>query len=54
MSRPAGRVTMDGKQTMQTIEQPAYLIRSYSGLEERQRSQDAFYSSDEWRQGRGR
>src|SRR6266498_1665418 len=26
-----------------------YLIRSYPSLEERQRSQDAFYGSDEWR-----
>jgi hypothetical protein len=29
----------------------AALIRSYPGLEERQRSQDAFYGSDEWCQG---
>jgi hypothetical protein len=28
-----------------------YLIRAYAGLQERQRSQDAFYGSDEWRQG---
>ena len=28
-----------------------YLIRAYSSLEERQRSQDAFYGSDEWRDG---
>ena len=28
-----------------------YLIRSYPSLEERQRSQDAFYGSDEWRHG---
>jgi NIPSNAP len=28
-----------------------YLIRSYASLEERQRSQDAFYGSDEWRRG---
>lgn len=27
------------------------LIRSYASLEERQRSQDAFYGSDEWRHG---
>jgi len=27
------------------------LIRAYTSLEERQRSQDAFYGSDEWRQG---
>jgi len=27
------------------------LIRAYPSLEERQRSQDAFYSSDEWRNG---
>jgi len=26
------------------------LIREYPSLEERQRSQDAFYGSDEWRQ----
>ena len=28
-----------------------YLIRSYPSLEELQRSQDAFYGSDEWRDG---
>lgn len=28
-----------------------YLIRAYDSLEDRERSQDAFYSSDEWRQG---
>lgn len=28
-----------------------YLIRSYSSLDERQQSQDAFYGSAEWRQG---
>lgn len=28
-----------------------YLIRSYPSLDERQRSQDAFYGSDEWRHG---
>ncbi|HET8644369.1 MAG TPA: nuclear transport factor 2 family protein, partial [Vicinamibacteria bacterium] len=28
-----------------------YLIRGYASLEDRQRSQDAFYGSDEWRQG---
>jgi hypothetical protein len=28
-----------------------YLIRQYADLAERQRSQDAFYGSDEWRQG---
>jgi hypothetical protein len=28
-----------------------YLIRSYASLEERQASEDAFYGSDEWRQG---
>jgi hypothetical protein len=27
------------------------LIRAYLSLEERQRSQDAFYGSDEWRNG---
>jgi hypothetical protein len=27
------------------------LIRAYAGLDDRQRSQDAFYGSDEWRQG---
>jgi hypothetical protein len=27
------------------------LIRAYLSLEERQRSQDAFYGSDEWRHG---
>ena len=27
------------------------LIRSYASLEDRGRSQDAFYGSDEWRQG---
>jgi NIPSNAP len=27
------------------------LIREYPSLEERQRSQDAFYGSDEWRNG---
>ncbi len=28
-----------------------YLIRAYQGLADRQKSQDAFYGSDEWRQG---
>ena len=28
-----------------------YLMRSYASLEDRQQSQDAFYGSDEWRQG---
>ncbi len=28
-----------------------YLIRAYRDLEERQRSQDEFYGSDEWRSG---
>jgi hypothetical protein len=28
-----------------------YLMRSYASIEDRQESQDAFYSSDEWRQG---
>jgi hypothetical protein len=28
-----------------------YLIRAYASLEDRQQSQDAFYGSDEWRQG---
>ncbi|MDP9223548.1 MAG: NIPSNAP family protein [Actinomycetota bacterium] len=28
-----------------------FLIRAYASLEARQRSQDAFYSSDEWRRG---
>lgn len=28
-----------------------YLIRSYASLAERQRSQEAFYGSDEWRHG---
>jgi hypothetical protein len=28
-----------------------YLIRAYADLNDRQRSQDAFYGSDEWRQG---
>jgi len=28
-----------------------YLIRAYPSLDERQRSQDAFYDSDEWRNG---
>jgi hypothetical protein len=28
-----------------------YLMRAYSSLEERQKNQDAFYGSDEWRQG---
>ena len=28
-----------------------YLIRAYAGLEDREKSQDAFYGSDEWRQG---
>lgn len=28
-----------------------YLIRSYASLEEREQSQDAFYESDEWKQG---
>ncbi len=28
-----------------------YLVRAYPSLEDRQRSQDAFYGSDEWRDG---
>ncbi len=28
-----------------------FLMRSYASLDERQQSQDAFYGSDEWRQG---
>lgn len=28
-----------------------YLIRSFASLEDRQRQEDAFYGSDEWRQG---
>jgi ketosteroid isomerase-like protein len=28
-----------------------YLIRSFPGVEERERSEDAFYGSEEWRQG---
>jgi hypothetical protein len=28
-----------------------YLIRAYAGLAEREASQDAFYGSDEWRNG---
>jgi hypothetical protein len=28
-----------------------YLIRAYADLADRQRSEDAFYGSDEWRQG---
>jgi ketosteroid isomerase-like protein len=28
-----------------------YLMRSYADLEERERSEDAFYGSDEWRKG---
>lgn len=28
-----------------------YLIRAYSSLAERQQSQDAFYGSDEWKNG---
>jgi hypothetical protein len=28
-----------------------YLIRAYDSLADREASQDAFYSSDEWRQG---
>jgi hypothetical protein len=28
-----------------------YLIRAYQSLSDRQQSQDAFYGSDEWRQG---
>jgi hypothetical protein len=28
-----------------------YLIRAYPSLEERQRSEDAFYGSDDWRNG---
>lgn len=28
-----------------------YLVRAYADLADRERSQDAFYSSDEWRQG---
>jgi hypothetical protein len=28
-----------------------YLIRSFASLEDREREEDAFYSSDEWRSG---
>lgn len=28
-----------------------YLMRGYGGVEDRQRSEDAFYGSDEWKQG---
>ena len=28
-----------------------YLMRAYASVEERQRSEDAFYGSDEWKQG---
>jgi hypothetical protein len=28
-----------------------YLIRAYASLDDRQRSEDAFYGSDEWRKG---
>ena len=28
-----------------------YLMRAYASLEDREKSQDAFYGSDEWRQG---
>jgi ketosteroid isomerase-like protein len=28
-----------------------YLIRAFAGIEERRRSEDAFYGSDEWREG---
>ena len=28
-----------------------YLIRAYASVAERQRSQDAFYGSDEWKEG---
>jgi hypothetical protein len=28
-----------------------YLMRAYASVEDRQQSQDAFYGSDEWRQG---
>lgn len=28
-----------------------YLIRSFASLEDRERQEDAFYGSDEWRQG---
>ena len=28
-----------------------YLMRGYPGVEERQQSEDAFYGSDEWKQG---
>jgi hypothetical protein len=28
-----------------------YLMRAYASVEERQRSEDAFYGSEEWRQG---
>lgn len=28
-----------------------FLIRAYTSLEDRQRSEDAFYGSEEWRQG---
>ena len=28
-----------------------YLMRAYSSVEERQRSEDAFYGSDEWKKG---
>lgn len=32
-------------------EETFYLIRSYKSLEDRQKSQDAFYGSDEWKKG---
>jgi hypothetical protein len=28
-----------------------YLMRAYSSVEDRQRSEDAFYGSEQWRQG---
>ena len=28
-----------------------YLMRAYASLEDREKSQDAFYGSDEWKQG---
>ena len=32
-------------------EETFYLIRGYKDLEDRQKSQDAFYGSDEWKKG---
>ena len=33
------------------VEDGYFLIRAYADLDDRQRSQDAFYGSDEWRAG---